>query len=266
MNGEQVVAVDPLRALKGKTRLQRDRRVPLYLQIRDRIVEAIRDDKLKVGDQLPSEPELVVAFGVGRPTVRQAIQVLRQEGLVVSKRGLGTFVAAPSSEVNLLGFEGLARRLEGRGIEHSSTVLRTQREARPPLHVLQVAEDSGPWWSVVRLRSVRLESELSPLCLEIDSFDEQRCPDVERVFARTGSATAVRQHFGIEIASIELATRAVATTAEWSEVLQLRRGAPVLAIERTHTTLDGTRPHTVSFVMRTDVLPLVDHLSNPAVL
>jgi DNA-binding GntR family transcriptional regulator len=63
-----------------------------------------------------------------------------------------------------------------------------------------------------------------------------------------------------------VATRAIGLPSEWASSLGLRRGAPVLAIERVHTDQDGTTPHTVTFLMRTDVVPLIDRLQNPAVV
>ena len=60
--------------------IRRDSPLPLYVQIRDRIVEAIGTGDLPPGAQVPSEPELVSAYGVGRPTVRQALALLRREG------------------------------------------------------------------------------------------------------------------------------------------------------------------------------------------
>jgi hypothetical protein len=53
---------------------------------------AIASDQLLPGDQLPSEAQLIAHFGVARMTVRQAIQELRSEGLVVSEHGRGVFV------------------------------------------------------------------------------------------------------------------------------------------------------------------------------
>ncbi len=48
--------------------------------------------KLKTGDKLPSEPELMQQFGVGRSSIREAIRILSNKGLVRVKQGLGTFV------------------------------------------------------------------------------------------------------------------------------------------------------------------------------
>ncbi|MEM8612505.1 MAG: phosphonate metabolism transcriptional regulator PhnF [Cyanobacteria bacterium P01_H01_bin.105] len=68
---------------------------PLYLQIADELRRNIEESVFNVGDQLPTELELSKRFGVHRHTLRRAVDVLRQEGLVDVERGRGTFVVAP---------------------------------------------------------------------------------------------------------------------------------------------------------------------------
>src|SRR5919201_3516425 len=61
--------------------------IPRYLQIAD----AIRRDLRGQGERIASEHELCAKFKVSRPTVRQALDVLVQEGLLYRKAGRGTF-------------------------------------------------------------------------------------------------------------------------------------------------------------------------------
>lgn len=67
---------------------------PLYLQIASELRQNIQELVYKVGDQLPTEIELSERFGVHRHTLRRAVEVLRQEGIVDVERGRGTFVVA----------------------------------------------------------------------------------------------------------------------------------------------------------------------------
>lgn len=63
-----------------------------YRQIADDLRSLIVLGELLPGDKLPSESELTQYYGVARMTVRQAVQILRYEGLVVSIQGSGVFV------------------------------------------------------------------------------------------------------------------------------------------------------------------------------
>ena len=79
------------------SRLSMDSDIPLYTQLVGIIKQNISSGELNVGDLLPSEAELCRTMGISRNTVRQAIGELEEEGLVVRKRGKGTFVADPNA-------------------------------------------------------------------------------------------------------------------------------------------------------------------------
>ena len=81
--------------LTAKLSLSSD--IPLYTQLVGIIKRHISSGALAVGELLPSEAELCRALDISRNTVRQAIGELEEEGLVVRKRGKGTFVADPST-------------------------------------------------------------------------------------------------------------------------------------------------------------------------
>jgi GntR family transcriptional regulator len=65
---------------------------PKYQQIADRLRAQIKSGALEPGQRLPSEPDLAAAYAASRNTVRLAIALLINQGLVVSRQGLGTFV------------------------------------------------------------------------------------------------------------------------------------------------------------------------------
>jgi GntR family transcriptional repressor for pyruvate dehydrogenase complex len=86
------------------------------------IHELIRDGKLKAGDQLPSERDLADTFKVSRTSVREALRALETEGLVISRTGMGNFVAdlpieslvAPLAKLLIEGKDALADIFEMR--------------------------------------------------------------------------------------------------------------------------------------------------------
>lgn len=65
----------------------------IHEEVVSQIHELIRDGKFKAGDQLPSERELAETFQVSRTSVREAIRALETQGLVISRTGMGNFVA-----------------------------------------------------------------------------------------------------------------------------------------------------------------------------
>ena len=75
-------------------RLRADNR-PLYVQAIDALRSLLQGGEYAVGARLPSEPELAQRLGISRPTLREALQTLEEEGAIVRRHGVGTFVAEP---------------------------------------------------------------------------------------------------------------------------------------------------------------------------
>jgi DNA-binding transcriptional regulator YhcF (GntR family) len=69
-----------------------DGEVPLYQQLRDRVVEAIADGRLRSGDSLPTTRQLAVDLGINMHTVNKAYDLLRREGLIRLGRRTGAVV------------------------------------------------------------------------------------------------------------------------------------------------------------------------------
>jgi DNA-binding transcriptional MocR family regulator len=65
-----------------------------YIQLANWLREQIVSGRFAVGSKLPGEEALKGSFGVDRSVVRRAVQVLRAEGLIVTRHGVGSFVAA----------------------------------------------------------------------------------------------------------------------------------------------------------------------------
>lgn len=90
-----------------------DSGIPLWLQLRNRLIYLIASGKFQVGDKLPTVRELAVDLGVNYNTVSKVYQDIERDGYIVSKRGKGTFVAerapaeaeAAKSEVEFLADE-----------------------------------------------------------------------------------------------------------------------------------------------------------------
>jgi GntR family transcriptional regulator len=76
--------------------LSTDSGVPLYLQLKMALRQAITTANAGVGDLLPSEPTIAEHFGISRNTARQALGELEAEGLLIRQRGRGTRIAAGS--------------------------------------------------------------------------------------------------------------------------------------------------------------------------
>lgn len=74
--------------------------LPRYYQIYSALLAMIQSGELVVGEALPPERQIAELFGVARPTVVKALDLLEREGLIEKQRGRGSFVLEPPTEAN----------------------------------------------------------------------------------------------------------------------------------------------------------------------
>ena len=95
-------------------------RVPRYHRIAESLRDRIREGDLTPGMRLDNQRALARSFGVTLMTLRQALELLERENLIARRHGLGTFVAAPSIDYDILQLRRFAGDLSAQG-EHVTT-------------------------------------------------------------------------------------------------------------------------------------------------
>jgi GntR family transcriptional regulator, transcriptional repressor for pyruvate dehydrogenase complex len=134
---------------KAQGRLEVTKIVPLKFadQLYEEIMAAIVNGKLPEGKKLPSEIKLAASFGVSRPVVREALSRLRADGVVLSRRGSGSYVQRkPSSQLLSLapigGIADLMRCFEFRvALEGEAAALAANRRTEDDLAEINAALD-----------------------------------------------------------------------------------------------------------------------------
>src|SRR5512137_646046 len=95
-------------------RIDKNSRVPIYDQIKEQVKGLIHAGQIKTGDQLPTIRELSVELSVNFNTVALSYRDLANEGVIVTERGRGTFVASTpgEQEMQIIRIEMLHHLLE----------------------------------------------------------------------------------------------------------------------------------------------------------
>jgi len=101
--------------------------IPLYHQLADILLSKIRNGEYLPGTKIPSEHSLSKDYGIGRPTARQATDLLVRKGVLIRKRGSGTFVRAKQREVDLLTLAGTISSFHKKGISISTRIVNQTR-------------------------------------------------------------------------------------------------------------------------------------------
>jgi GntR family transcriptional regulator len=115
---------------------------PVFKQIADGLRTEILRGELAAGARLPSEQNLIDRYGVARGTIRDAVELLRSEGLVRTEHGRGSFVR-DRPPVRRLAHDRFARRHRERG--RAAYLAELEAEGRrPEVQVLEIARVKAP--------------------------------------------------------------------------------------------------------------------------
>ena len=128
--------------------------MPLYFQVAEQLERAIVDGVLAPGERVPNEVALADELGLSRPTMRQAIQILVDKGMLVRKRGVGTQVVKAQIR-RPVELTSLNDDLVRTGQDPSTKVLSIERGAADAAAAAELRIKPGDEvWQVERLRLV----------------------------------------------------------------------------------------------------------------
>lgn len=225
--------------------------VARYRQIAETLRTAIKNGEYPPGSALPSEPELAEQFGVGRPTVHDAIGILRTEGLVYVEHGRGTFVAEfePIARLARSRF-GRAHREEGDargGFDYEIRALgKTPRveldqvgQVTPPAEVADRLGLRESERALIRARRyyaddkpVQLATSYLPWSIADGTPMTQPDPGVGGIYSRLADAGHAPVRFTEDI-------QARMPTDDEAAFLQIGAGQPVFHLIRTAYDTNG---------------------------
>jgi len=214
---------------------------PLYLQIRDLLVERLDAGEWGPGDAIPSELELASRYNVSHGTVRKALGALAADNLLIRRQGKGTFVATHTEERSSMFRFLRIRRNDGRD-EYPASRLIDVRRGKATADVARALEmkPGDPVFVVRRL----LEYEGEPAVLDEIVLPAALFKGMSRakVQAYRGSMYSLFEtQFGVRIVKAQEKLRAVVADAATASLLRIEPGQPLLAVERVTRTY-GDRP------------------------
>ena len=145
--------------------LDRTSALPLWAQLEIALRRRLASGEFD--DGFPTEAELISHYGVSRPTVRQAVGALADDGLVVRTRGKGTEVVSTPVEQSLPGAYSMAKAISASGHTERSRVLVAARTPAPAEVAVRLGLDEGT--EVVHVERLRLADD-EPLAVDRSWF------------------------------------------------------------------------------------------------
>ncbi|MDO8440130.1 MAG: GntR family transcriptional regulator [Polaromonas sp.] len=236
---------------------------PLYQQIKALILQSLQAGEWKPGEVIPSEMELAARFHVSQGTVRKAIDELAAENLVMRRQGRGTFVSTHAEQRVQYRFLRLMPESGDAGSEGPAErqIIDCKRLRAPADIARALALRSGD--AVLQVRRV-LAFQDAPTILE-DLWlpgGPFKGLTAERLAGYRGPMYALFEtEFGVRMVRAEEKIRAVAADAVAAQLLDVPAGTPLLSVERTAFTYNGTPMELRRGLYRTDTHHYKNELS-----
>jgi GntR family transcriptional regulator len=201
---------------------------PLYLQVRDALLERIKDGRWKPGANLPSEIDLYRQLGVSLGTLRKALSVLETEQLIIREPGRGTFVRDHQAGSALGRFNPI-RGADGAPLRGQVRSRKVDLALPTPAERNALRLKAGD--QVVRISRVRVLNE-RPFAYEQSSLSERRFPGLAGEAAFPDELEELARDRGVILARAEAKVRLAPASAAAAQALSLAERTPVLSVER----------------------------------
>ena len=207
--------------------------VPRYVQIADVIRRELKGE----GERIQSEHELCAQFKVSRPTIRQALDVLVQEGRLYRHAGRGTFSTPSPGGDRRLRVIGSVGDMMALGEETWFKLV--SREVVPvPANIAQALR-LPPGSSAFRVSGVR-HAENGPF-MHVTAYvpKELGAALSDEDLSKTSLVAAVERHLNVSVKFLEQVVDATLAPRQVAELLQVRPRTPLLLFERTYFIATG---------------------------
>ncbi|MDQ0858904.1 GntR family transcriptional regulator [Bacillus sp. V2I10] len=224
--------------------IDKDKRLSLYYQLMDIIIEKIENGDLAENDQLPSERELCDTYKVSRTTVRQTMQELEKEGYIYKVHGKGTFVSPKAYNQSLVKFYSFTEEMKKAG-KHPSTkvILFEKMTCDNKIAKAMNLTTQDEVFKIIRLRL----SDQEPMIYETSYVPVKRFKKLSSdELEQTPMYEIFRSEYHVNITSALESFKAVSARNVESEMLNIENSSPCLMLKRITFEQEEIIEYTIS--------------------
>ena len=209
---------------------------PVYLQLSNYFSARISSGELREGDALPTETALCKLLSISRSTVRQAFQMLEEEGVIVRKKRVGTRVCKPKLKRSINNLYNFTTEMIALGLTPSSKVL-SFTTVHPPVKIAETLHLSAGE-SCFRIERLRL-ADGEPLLMETAYIPTRICPQLAREQLNDSLYATIRDCSGSSPQEAVEIYEAVTLVKRDAELLHMRAGEAGFRIQRISKNTAG---------------------------
>lgn len=212
--------------------------IPVYIQIHDAIKEKIEENYWEIGDRLPSERELAIQFEVSRMTLRQAIQMLADEGIVERKIGSGTYVSSKKVQEKMTGTTSFSEIMRSQGRVPTSKAVSYFFTTPSSSEIEKL--NLKPSDSILRMERIRLADGV-PICFEVTSIPKKFIRGLSKSQVTSSLYQVLEENGHYKITGANQTVSAMLASEKVAEYLEIKRGSAVLRVRQV-SFLDTGEP------------------------
>jgi GntR family transcriptional regulator/GntR family frlABCD operon transcriptional regulator len=210
----------------GEAKLRIPQHKKIYELLRKHIVEGV----YKEGDILPSENELCRLHNITRPTVRHALMQLANDGLIRKKQGKGSIVHAMSKDLGILSVYSTTSALGNKKLK--TKIINGPLIMKWPDSFMFELTETEMESGCLYLERIRFIDDV-PLFYDITYLMNLNLPRFcSRSFENKSLFDIMRKHYSIEVMGGQQRFQALSVNENIAEFLQMKKGKPILHLER----------------------------------
>lgn len=216
---------------------------PQFRQVADTLRRRIRVGEYRPGDIIPPAVQLEKAFSVSNITIRKALAILSEEGLIQSKRGRGTIVTGKSDTQQVRvalshNFSEWVDSAGGKNLEISQMVLGIDIRPGPAnvADILGVSSDT-PLWTMRRNR--RIKGNLVSYHINFGTVPMLGQISRESMAGNRNFADVIREDCGLKLKKMEQTVEAIAADRDLARYLEIEFGEPIFFVTNIYTDTAG---------------------------
>ena len=214
---------------------------PAYFQIEKDLRERISRQEWSQDDSLPSEQELANQYKVSRVTIRQALQILEEDGIIIKRRGLGSFLTGKQPKPHIKNMD-------------YSVVHQSSSDDTPSIQAKIIHRKNGmglpvfftdiyPYLSILSYHYIERIFYLKnkPIALSKSWINLSIAPSIDHTDLVNNSISyTLKEHFDIDIAYVDDYINSVKPIISEREILNIDYDTSLLAINGISYTHDDT--------------------------
>jgi len=203
--------------------------LPLYYQLKESILNAVKNKEFEIGERLPSERELAEYHNISRMTVKKAVDILVDNGYLIRKQGSGTFVSDYQESYSISPLLSFTKEMEKKGLDYTTKILDFSQTKDQNAAAKMNLNPEAELFKLERLRLI----ENKPFLLENTYLAAENFSNLKKDEIENNSLfKLIKDKYNILLSNAEAEVEAVIFNSTIAEKMQVKEGMLGLYFEQ----------------------------------